>query len=71
MGYLSKIEKKYINKINSYDFSKLSDEELKAKTPYFKQLLSSGKTLNDILPEAFAVVKEASTRILKMTPYDV
>lgn len=71
MGYLSKIEKKYINKINSYDFSKLSDEELKAKTPYFKQLLSSGKTLDDILPEAFAVVKEASTRILKMTPYDV
>lgn len=71
MSYLSKIEKKYITKINEFDFSKLSDEELKAKTPYFKNLLKEGKSLDDILPEAFAVVKEASTRILKMTPYNV
>lgn len=51
--------------------SKLSDEELQAKTPYFKDQLKNGKTLNDILPEAFAVAREASKRVLGMRHYDV
>ncbi len=50
---------------------KLSDSELMAKTPYFKQLLKEGKTLDDILPEAFAVVREASKRVLGMRHFDV
>ncbi len=59
--------------INSFeeDFKKLSDEELKAKTPYFKDLLKQGKSLDDILPEAFAVVKEASSRTLGIMHYNV
>ena len=62
-----------VKKINSLEpeFEKLSDEELKAKTPYFKKLLSEGKTLDDILPEAFAVVREASKRVLGMRHFDV
>ena len=53
------------------EFSRLSDEELKAKTPYFKELLASGKTLDDILPEAFATVREASKRVLGLKHYPV
>lgn len=49
----------------------LSDEALKAKTLYFRQLLKDGKTLDDIKYEAFAVAREASTRTLKMTPFKV
>ena len=49
----------------------LSDAELKAKTPYFKELLANGASLNDILPEAFAVVREASRRVLRMRHFDV
>jgi preprotein translocase subunit SecA len=49
----------------------LSDEALKAKTPYFRQLLKDGKTLDDIKYEAFAVAREAATRSLKMTPFKV
>ena len=49
----------------------LTDEQLQAKTAEFKQQLHTGKTLDDILVEAFAVVREASTRVLKMTPYRV
>ena len=51
-----------VDKINSLEdeISKLSDEKLKEKTNYFKEELSKGKTLDDILPEAFAVVREAS-----------
>jgi len=41
------------------EIEKLSDEELRAKTPWFKQRLKDGETLDDILPEAFAVVREA------------
>lgn len=68
-----KLLKPTLNKINSFaeEFSSLSDEALQQKTPYFKEKLNSGATLNDILPEAFAVVREASKRVLKMTPYDV
>ncbi|WP_424245637.1 preprotein translocase subunit SecA [Elusimicrobium posterum] len=62
-----------VAKINALEpeIEKLSDEELKAKTPYFKQLLEDGKTLDDILPEAFAVVREASRRVLGLRHYDV
>jgi preprotein translocase subunit SecA len=49
----------------------LSDGQLKDKTPEFKSRLSAGETLDDILPEAFAVVREASKRILKMRHFDV
>jgi preprotein translocase subunit SecA len=48
-----------------------SDEELKAKTPYFKRKLQDGAELDDILPEAFAVAREASRRTLQMRPFDV
>ncbi|QVK11851.1 preprotein translocase subunit SecA [Weissella ceti] len=49
----------------------LSDEDLQAKTPYFKQQLADGKTLDDILPEAFAVVREAARRVLGLYPFRV
>jgi preprotein translocase subunit SecA len=49
----------------------LSDAELKAKTAYFRKRLAAGETLEDILPEAFAVVREASVRVLKMRHFDV
>ncbi|MBR3325271.1 MAG: preprotein translocase subunit SecA [Clostridia bacterium] len=62
-----------INKINALEpeMKKLSDEKLKAKTEYFKKQLNKGKTLDDILPEAFAVVREASKRVLGMRHFDV
>ena len=62
-----------INKINSLEpeMEKLSDAELRAKTNYFKAQLADGKTLDDILPEAFAVVREASKRVLEMRHFDV
>ncbi|MGD9886693.1 MAG: preprotein translocase subunit SecA [Bacilli bacterium] len=52
-------------------YKMLSDEELKAKTPYFREQLNQGKTLDDILIDAYATVREASTRVLKMTPFYV
>ena len=62
-----------VEKINSLEdeMSKLSDKELTAKTAYFKEELKNGKTLEDILPEAFAVVREASKRVLGMRHFDV
>lgn len=59
--------------INSFEDStkKLTDEELKGKTTEFKQRLANGQTLDDILPEAFAVCREASSRVLRMRHYDV
>jgi preprotein translocase subunit SecA len=71
-----KILKEYkdqIDKINALEteIEKLTDEELKAKTFYFKEELSKGKTLNDILIEAYAVVREASKRTLKQRHFDV
>jgi preprotein translocase subunit SecA len=53
------------------EISALSDEALKAKTPYLKEKLANGATLEDILPEAFAVAREASKRVLKMRHFDV
>ncbi|MCL1990132.1 MAG: preprotein translocase subunit SecA [Defluviitaleaceae bacterium] len=49
----------------------LTDEQLQGKTPEFRDRLAKGATLDELLPEAFAVVREASTRILGMTPYRV
>ncbi len=62
-----------VEKINSLEpeMEKLTDKELKAKTDYFKEQLTKGKTLDDILPEAFAVVREASKRVLGMRHFDV
>ena len=65
--------KPIVNKINELEeeISKLSDSELRGKTDYFKKQLAEGKTLDDILPEAFAVVREASKRVLGMRHFDV
>ena len=62
-----------VEKINSLEpeMEKLTDSELIAKTPYFKEQIKNGKTLDDILPEAFAVVREASKRVLGMRHFDV
>ena len=62
-----------VDKINNLEdeMSKLSDKELTNKTAYFKEELKNGKTLDDILPEAFAVVREASKRVLGMRHFDV
>ena len=62
-----------VDKINSLEpeMEKLTDKQLQAKTVYFKEELSKGKTLDDILPEAFAVVREASKRVLGMRHFDV
>ena len=51
------------------EMKQLSDEQLRAKTDEFKARLENGETLDDLLNEAFAVVREASTRVLGMTPY--
>lgn len=53
------------------DMAALSDEELQAKTPYLRDLLKQGKTLDDILPEAFAVVREGARRVLGLYPFRV
>lgn len=60
-------------RINSFEtkLQSLSDDELKKKTPEFKERLAKGETLDDILPEAFAVCREASRRVLGMRHYDV
>lgn len=62
-----------VEKINEFEpsISALSDEELKAKTIEFKNRLKQGETLDDILCEAFAVVREASKRVLNMRHFDV
>ena len=84
MGIFNKIFKSYsekevkrvmplVEKINGLEeeISKLTDEQLKNKTGEFKKQLEEGKTLDDILPEAFAVVREASKRVLGMRHFDV
>ena len=53
------------------EYRALTDEQLQAKTPEFKQRLQQGETLDDILPEAFAAVREAADRVLGMRPYPV
>ncbi|KHG39493.1 MULTISPECIES: preprotein translocase subunit SecA [Aphanizomenon] len=63
----------YITEINllEEDIKPLSDEQLKAKTVEFKQRLAKGETLDDILPEAFAVVRESGRRVLGLRHFDV
>ena len=53
------------------EYASLSEETLKAKTAWFKERLANGETLDDILPEAFAAVREAAWRVLGMKPYPV
>lgn len=53
------------------EYKKLTDEELQAKTPEFKERLGNGETLDDILPEAFAALREASARVLNMRHFPV
>ncbi len=64
---------KVVDKVNSLEdeLKKLSDEELAAYTPKFKERLSKGESLDDILPEAFAVVREAAVRTVGMRHFDV
>jgi len=59
-----------INKLEA-DIAKLSDDELRARTDTLKQRFAKGETLDDLLPEAFAVVREGSSRVLGMRHYDV
>ena len=65
--------KKILKKINAlkHKMESLSDQELAAKTVEFRQRLAKGETLDDLLVEAFAVVREADRRVLGMFPYDV
>ena len=70
--FLKKLEP-IVAEINTFEpaLEKLNDDELKAKTPEFKERLEKGETLDDLLPEAFAVVREASRRSMGMRHYDV
>ncbi len=77
---LFKVEEKRLKRLNNEadkvleyeeEMKALTDEELKAKTPYFKKLLEEGKTLNDIRHEAYAVAREAARRVLNEFPYRV
>ena len=65
--------KPIVDKIEALDgeYSKLTDEQLKAKTPEFKARIANGESLDDILPEAFAACQEAAWRVLGMKPYRV
>jgi len=69
---LKKVEQR-ANLVLAYEdeMAALSDEELKAKTPYFKEKLANGATVDDILPEAFAVCREAGKRVLGQFPFKV
>lgn len=64
---------KFVDIINKLEpeFEKFSDQELKAKTDEFRQRLKSGATLDDLIPEAFATVREASKRVFNMRHFDV
>ncbi|MGL4436516.1 MAG: preprotein translocase subunit SecA, partial [Giesbergeria sp.] len=70
---LLKQYRKTVARINALEpqFEALSDEDLRAKTQEFRQRLEQGSTLDDLLPEAFAVVREGSKRIMKMRHFDV
>ena len=65
--------KPIVDKINALEpeMQKLTDSELRAKKDEFKKMLADGKTLDDILPEAFAVVREGAKRVLEMRHFDV
>jgi preprotein translocase subunit SecA len=61
-----------VDQINSLEpaFIKLTDEELQAKTPAFKERLAKGEPLDDLLPEAFAAIRETAKRVMGLRPYD-
>ena len=65
--------KKILAKVKSFEseMAGLSDAELRKKTQEFKERLAAGETLDDLLPEAYAVIREADKRVLGMFPYDV
>ena len=80
LNKLFRIDKRHLDRIDKdsqgvlaleEEISKLSDDELKAKTSYFKKLLSEGKTLEDIKHEAYAVAREAAKRVIGEFPYKV
>jgi preprotein translocase subunit SecA len=62
-----------VNQINGFEkkMKSLTDDELKAYTPKFKQMIDNGASLDDLLPESFAVIREVGTRVLNMRHYDV
>jgi len=62
-----------VEEINKFEaeFEKFSAEEIKNKTAEFKKRISEGESLDQILPEAFALVREAARRTIKQRPYDV
>ena len=62
-----------VSKVEAYadEMRNLSDEDLKAKTPYLKEKLANGSTLDEILPEAFAGVREAAYRVIDEYPFHV
>src|SRR5690606_84086 len=70
---LLKTYRKTVERINGLEpqFEKLSDDELKGQTEIFKKRIADGESLDSILPEAFAVVREASKRVMKMRHFDV
>ncbi|QNP49716.1 preprotein translocase subunit SecA [Diaphorobacter aerolatus] len=70
---LLKTYRKTVARINSLEpqFEKLSDDELRGKTQEFKDRVAKGESLDDLLPEAFAVVREGSKRVMKMRHFDV
>ncbi len=69
--YIQKVQP-LVDKINNLEkeFGEFSDEQLKEKTKYFKERLDKGETLDDLLPEAFAAIREASKRVLGQRHYD-
>ncbi len=67
-GFTSRVAE--INRLEA-EVKKLTDDDLKARTLWFKDRLSKGETLDDILPEAFATVREAAFRVLGQRPFDV
>ena len=70
---LLKTYRRTVDQINALEpqFEKLSDSELRAKTDEFRQRIAQGASLDDLLPEAFAVAREGSKRVLKMRHFDV
>ena len=70
---LLKTYRRTVDKVNASEaaFEQLSDDELRAKTETFKQRVAAGESLDAILPEAFAVVREGSKRVMKMRHFDV
>ncbi|MCX7742427.1 MAG: preprotein translocase subunit SecA, partial [Tepidimonas sp.] len=70
---LLKSYRRIVERINALEapLQMLTDEQLQAKTAEFKQRLAQGQSLDDLLPEAFAVVREASRRVMQMRHFDV